>query len=153
MTNIITYKPFSVEEVAKICDMEARLLDQWMADVVPIRRGPDSTPGVDYMGLLSIFSAKRWIEEGSGRDRAVMVLVFVMQIPEAALLVNFGKGNTFPVPRSQLIDAGETVPQDCPGILVSPPKGRLGNTLNLRIIKAQLDARLDQFWPRGYKNR
>jgi hypothetical protein len=150
---VLLYRPFSTEEVATICRVETRLLDDWMMDVLPIQTDREGRLGLDYMGLLAVFAAKKWLAEGSGLGRAIAVMHFVMATPLSAMEHNFRDGNTFPAPREQLEDNGVEVPPGVVGVLVYPPKGRLGATLNLKVIRGEMDDRLARLYPSGWERR
>jgi hypothetical protein len=147
---ILPFEPFTPEEVARVTRCPTKLLDELMENVLPIRRGETTfTLGLDYMGLLAVHALCRYLEEGAPLDRATAVMLFVAGMPEKNLDRNLAAGLTFPVPKESIPDT----PGWVRGVMVSPPKTRLGNALNLKTLKGELDARLASVFPKGWRVR
>lgn len=138
MTLVLPFKPFTQSEVAEITKAPTALIDKWYNTLLPERVGEDKfSRGLDYMQTFALFVGHRWLFEGSGPDRAQLVVSCVASMTLQTLEGLFAEGLTFPVFTPQ----GATIGR-------APMHLALGRRLNLKTLYQTFRGQLEQVFRR-----
>lgn len=134
------FKPFTPAEVCAITGIDTKVLDAWMRHVLPVQRGEEdpSVEGLDWMQTFGVYVGKRWLEEGSGLERASMAMGFCAGTHLGHLQAEFRDGNTWP-PHVR----------GMPKLMVKAPGNKAGATLNLKTLYSEFLARIRTVFPNG----
>lgn len=133
---VAPFKPFTHAEVADICGVQAKLLDQLVrAGVLSKRQGDDGvSEGLDISAAFAVYCARRWQDEGSGAERAERVIAFVVGLGYEKVVEEAQKGNTFP--------------EFTTGMLVPTPKSRIGTACNFLRLNGEFRVQLARVFPK-----
>src|SRR5438552_15002024 len=102
----LPFKPFTLDEVCRIANVKGPVLDRLMNTSATGRglnlvRGDDGwSTGLDYMQTFAVFVANKWLEEGSGWERADDVVEYLSTMKVEFLDKELSEGRTFPVPNA-----------------------------------------------------
>lgn len=143
----LPFKPFTLQEVAKLTGASSRLIDVWADRVLPVRQGADGTLGLEYMQAFAVFVGHRWLQEGAVPEKATPVVRFIGSITPNLLWQEIDAGTTWPVPR----EGNESVFKGASGLVrgtfVKPPAGPLGQRLNLELLYTEFRNNLKTMFP------
>lgn len=132
------FKPFTLDEVRAITGCDSKLLDKLTSPVdgfLKIQQGCGSY-GLDFLQTFEVYVAWRYMEEGSGMDRALWAMKVVAALSLQGLERSHAKGLTFIVGS----EIGRVM-------MVKAPNNRLGRTLSTRRLLQEFRARLDVIFP------
>jgi hypothetical protein len=128
------FKPFTVDEIAAITG--SRQVEMWFG-IIGTQEGC-GVVGLGWMGAFAVYVGEKFLEEGSGIDRARPVVRTVATLPSPQWLkdVPFRKGLVFPA-----------CPPGGTATLIRRPPGRVGRMLNLKKLLFEFEVRLKQVFP------
>lgn len=132
------FKPFTLDEVLAITGCNSKLLDQLTHPVdgfLKVQQGCGSY-GLDFLQTFEVYVAWRYLEEGSGMDRARWAMKVVASLCLEGLERHHARGLTFIVGS----EVGRVM-------LVQAPQNRLGRTLCTKRLLQEFRARLDKVFP------
>jgi hypothetical protein len=133
---VAPFKPFTCAEVADVCRVPAKLLDQFVeAGILSKRHGDDGeSEGLDISAAFAVYCARRWQEEGSGAERAERVIAFVVGLGYERVVAEANQGNTFP--------------EFSTGLLVPAPLSRIGAACNFLKLNGEFRVQLCRVFPK-----
>ena len=134
---ILPFKPFTIDEVRAITKAPSILIDAWVPKLLPWKHGC-GVSGLDYMGTFAVYVGSRWIDEGSGSDRANKEVSALGSLTQDHMLKEFEAGRTFPA-----------FPKRSTCIMVEAPDNRIGNTLRFDKLYVEFKVMMLKVFPRG----
>jgi hypothetical protein len=138
----LPFKPFTLAEVQRIIGCPPAIIDRWIEkDFLVTKHGQEGISwGLDYEHTWACFVGYRYLEEGSGYDRADNVVRYLAALEIPTMMGSFEKGYSFPgFTRNE---NGHLV-----GVLVDPPKSALGRKLDLKRLWKEFDERIKTVFP------